>query len=226
LNLLPETIPVFPLPNHVFLPGVPIPYHIFELRYQAMIRDLKALPEEERWIAIPQMRAQRLDESNAQPDYFLVATVGRVVDMLPVGGGRCDILVEGEYRCSLSEVHSPNPYRLARPTVIPDVDAGVLDKAGGARPGCFRSLDQGILALVSRVGEHASHLVSILSSEVLPSVILYRLGATLLHDPARRQAFLELRSIAERADYLVDTLAGLLAVADRHQTKNGSYDKS
>ncbi len=40
---LPRSVPVFPLPDHVFLPGVPVPYRIFEPRYRALVRDLLKL---------------------------------------------------------------------------------------------------------------------------------------------------------------------------------------
>jgi len=204
------------------MPGVPIPYHVFEPRYQALIRDLKSLPDGRRWLAIPQLRAGLDDENPGQPGFHPVATVGRVVDMLPVGGGRFDILVEGLYRCSLDEVHSPNPYRMAKPTMIPDLDAHVFDVDGAKRPLCFKPLEQGILSLVAMVGEQAGHLLSMLASGAKPSIVLYRLGATLLHDPKRRQAFLEVDSIAGRSEYLVNTLAGLLVVADRHRRKGSS----
>ena len=36
---LPDIIPLFPLPNVVFFPRMPLPLHIFEPRYRAMVRD-------------------------------------------------------------------------------------------------------------------------------------------------------------------------------------------
>jgi ATP-dependent Lon protease len=38
---LPAIIPIFPLPNVVLFPGVPLPLHIFETRYREMIADIK-----------------------------------------------------------------------------------------------------------------------------------------------------------------------------------------
>ncbi len=39
---LPSFIPIFPLPNVVLFPEVPLPLHIFEPRYRAMVRDALA----------------------------------------------------------------------------------------------------------------------------------------------------------------------------------------
>ena len=36
---IPEVIPIFPLPNVVFLPDTYLPLHIFEPRYRDMIED-------------------------------------------------------------------------------------------------------------------------------------------------------------------------------------------
>ena len=38
-DMLPPTIPIFPLPNVVLFPNVFLPLHIFEPRYRAMVAD-------------------------------------------------------------------------------------------------------------------------------------------------------------------------------------------
>src|SRR5262249_43376062 len=42
---LPSTIPIFPLPNVVLFPGVPLPLHVFEPRYRDMVRDVSVTHE-------------------------------------------------------------------------------------------------------------------------------------------------------------------------------------
>ena len=37
----PSIIPIFPLPNVVLFPGVPLPLHIFEPRYRDMVREAR-----------------------------------------------------------------------------------------------------------------------------------------------------------------------------------------
>ena len=224
-QVLPDTIPLFPLPEHVLFPGVPMPYHIFEPRYQAMIRELKSLDPADRWIAVSRLRAVRVDSGAGRPGFCEIATVGRVMDMLPVGGGRFDIVVEGIYRCRLEEVHSPHAYRLVKPIILEDADAEFCAKQGTKLPRFFKPIEQALITLVTLVGEQASQLLTIASSNASASIILYRLGAALLHDPDRRQRFLETRSIRERGHIMVDTLAGLLAVANRHTAYVGDGEK-
>ncbi|TPW01330.1 MAG: putative Lon family ATPdependent protease, partial [bacterium] len=41
-RILPPFVPIFPLPEVVFFPGVVMPLHIFEPRYRAMTADALA----------------------------------------------------------------------------------------------------------------------------------------------------------------------------------------
>ena len=36
----PEVVGLFPLADHVFLPGFPSPYRVFERRYRELVEDL------------------------------------------------------------------------------------------------------------------------------------------------------------------------------------------
>jgi len=51
---LPETVPVFPLPNTVLFPRTVLPLHIFEPRYRLMLAD--CLAADERFGLLPPAR--------------------------------------------------------------------------------------------------------------------------------------------------------------------------
>ena len=71
---LPQTIPVFPLPGLLLLPGAQLPLHLFEERYRDMIRDaIKA----DRTIGIVQPR----DPNNSEwaPTLYGIGCLGRIV---------------------------------------------------------------------------------------------------------------------------------------------------
>ncbi len=38
---LPDVVPLFPLPNVVHFPGVPLPLHVFESRYRQLAADVR-----------------------------------------------------------------------------------------------------------------------------------------------------------------------------------------
>ena len=63
--LLPALVPLFPLPDHALLIGVPASYRVFEPRYRALVDDLLGIDDhEQRWLAIPQLA------EGWQSDYF------------------------------------------------------------------------------------------------------------------------------------------------------------
>ena len=115
---IPGLLPLFPLPDHVALPFVPMPYHVFEPRYQALVRELIARPEEERWLAIPRLQPGWEEDYEGSPPIYATATAGRIIRVVPVEEGRYDIIVLGLARCTLDEAPTPTPYRMAVPTAL------------------------------------------------------------------------------------------------------------
>src|SRR5512139_2245554 len=104
---LPRSVPLFPLPDHVFLPGVPAPYRIFEPRYRALVRDLLKLPPAERLLAIPRLSpGWRPEEYDGAPAFDPVATIGQVIHCAPLPDGEFHIVVQGISRVLLKEVPS------------------------------------------------------------------------------------------------------------------------
>ena len=61
----PIVVPLFPLPNAVLFPGVPLPLHIFEPRYRDMVRDAER--SEERLIGMVLLRGELAQGVLRQP---------------------------------------------------------------------------------------------------------------------------------------------------------------
>lgn len=70
-------LPLFPL-NSVLFPGLVLPLNVFEARYRAMMRDLSAMPEDDRRFAVITIRDGREVAPTAQgmPDATLPAADG------------------------------------------------------------------------------------------------------------------------------------------------------
>jgi Lon protease-like protein len=107
-------LPVFPLPL-VLLPGAPLPLHIFEPRYRAMLADCMA---GDRRFGIL-FRPEGLEETDLLPgDVGCVAHV-ETVKQLP--DGRSNILVTGQDRFALAGwVETPHPYHVANVAAYAD----------------------------------------------------------------------------------------------------------
>ena len=67
---LPSIIPVFPLPNVVLFPGVPLPLHIFETRYREMVREVAAGHE---IIGMALLRGEWQKQYEENPDHSVTA---------------------------------------------------------------------------------------------------------------------------------------------------------
>ncbi len=99
LNELPAIVPIFPLSGVLLLPGVPLPLHIFEPRYRAMVRDALAA---DGYIAMIQPNGQR-GEDPMNPPLFRTACLGKIVQSETQDDGRYNILLRGICRLAIAE---------------------------------------------------------------------------------------------------------------------------
>ncbi len=206
---LPERVPLFPLPEHVFLPGVPAPYRIFEPRYRALVRDLLKCPSAERFLAIPRLTpGWQPEEYEGAPAFDPIATLGQVVHCAPLPGGEFQIVVQGIRRVHLEELPSPHPYRLARPQPYTDDPARAGDRA--AQAAGVDALAQSTLTLAKMIGPPAQELARLAADHADEERWLFSLGSVLLSESDERYRFLASRSPAERIDILLGQLAALL----------------
>ena len=89
---LPDIIPIFPLPNVVFFPRMPLPLHIFEPRYRAMVRDSV---RGARLIGMVLLRQDWEREYVGTPAVFGMGTVGELVRSDELPDGRFNIVLRG-----------------------------------------------------------------------------------------------------------------------------------
>src|SRR3546814_6259614 len=80
-------VSIFPLPGALLLPGMELPLHIFEPRYQAMIHDAMA---RDRRIGMIQPR-----EEGVKPALFDMGCLGHITHIEALDGGRYNILLKG-----------------------------------------------------------------------------------------------------------------------------------
>src|SRR5438093_11543491 len=143
---LPDVIPVFPLPNVVFFPRMPLPLHIFEPRYREMVRDAA---RGARMIGMVLLRGDWERDYQGSPPIFATGTVGEMVRMEELPDGRFNIVLRGlrEYTI-LGELHRA-AYREAR--------VGWRDVEEQPLPGGMRqAISERVRRYVARLGRDAS----------------------------------------------------------------------
>ena len=88
----PSIIPVFPLPNVVLFPGVPLPLHIFEPRYRDMVREAS---EGHEIIGMVLLRGDWQPRYHEKPEIFDTGCAGKIVNVESLPDGRYNILLHG-----------------------------------------------------------------------------------------------------------------------------------
>lgn len=205
---LPEVVPLFPLPDHVLLLGLPHDYRMFELRYRTLVDDLLQRPPGERWLAVPRLAEGWQQDYHGAPPFLPCAALAQARHIRPLAGGEWAVAVEGVARCRLIERASDRPYRLARPEPIADLPAAPTAIARGVA---------GLLALVRELAEglgpRGQTVIALAAGTADAAALVDRLGSALLGDLAVRQRFLEMRRLTERIALLSEGLRRVLASA-------------
>jgi Lon protease-like protein len=196
-------VPVFPLAGALLFPRADLPLHIFEPRYREMVRDALA---GDQIIAMVQPKPVQGDVAGAvlQPDrrtapaLFEVGCIGIIAGSEELEDGRYNIVLQGIGRFRIqSEIAARTPYRQIQ------ADRSGFDDE--AEPDPLASVQRAELERESR--RYADALgysvdwdaVSRLDDEALVNGIA-RIAP---FDVGSKQALLEARDIAGRADLLV-----------------------
>jgi len=109
-NQLPETLPIFPLPGAIVMPGSELPLNIFEPRYLNMVSDA---------LSTHRMIGMIQPDSNARDAKMLCHTgcAGRITQYRETNDGRIEMVLSGVCRYDLGEeLPTTRGYRL----IVPD----------------------------------------------------------------------------------------------------------
>ena len=198
------SLPIFPLPNCVLLPGGLLPLHVFEPRYRDLLRDAM---NEERLIAIASLEPGFEKDYQGRPPVRPIVGVGLIIGHEPLEEGRANILLRGVARARIEHELPPiEPYRrvLAR-TVADEFEPGF--KAEAVRQTLVLLANK----LASSLPSGGETLRELVRATLQPSALVDVLAAALVTDPDERLRLLEQPSVAARADRVAEEIATVLA---------------
>jgi hypothetical protein len=190
--LLPSVIPLFPLPNVVLFPKMPLPLNIFEPRYRKMVADLL---EGRRVIGMTLLKPGWEADYQGRPPVFPAGCAGYIEQCQPQSDGRFQILLRGMTRFRIVEEHSGEPYRLA--TVVP-----LNDALGDAA--ALEAARRKVTAAIAQATDGPAILVT--QAEITHDVFVNALCQSLALAPLERQSLLDCDSIADRYARLIEIL--------------------
>jgi len=116
---------LFPLPNVVLFPGVPLALHIFEPRYRAMVADALA---SDRLIGMVLLRPGFEADYEGRPPIFPIGCRGVIVHSARLDDGRYNIVLNGLERVRVVDENRERAYRRAIVEVLADPPVDAADQ--------------------------------------------------------------------------------------------------
>ncbi len=108
---LPTEIAVMTLPDMTFFPQALLPLHIFEARYQQMLKESLA---SDRLFAVAGINSKQAKETGQFEPPHRVATIGIVRACQKSENGTSNLLIQGLARVEIVEILSEQPFRRVR----------------------------------------------------------------------------------------------------------------
>lgn len=189
-SLLPDTLPLFPLPGVALFPELPLPLHIFEPRYRAMVKDALS---GSRVIGIVQARPGQ--EGMPSP-IFSIGCAGRIEGVAELDDGRSNIVLRGISRFRIDEeLPQTGPYRTARVTALMEK---VLDE---------EALTESLARVLHEIGQIDEGMSLLARTDEAPKALVVNMLAQLLPlGDLERQSLIEAPTVDDRARLLAEIL--------------------
>jgi len=192
---LPQTIPIFPLPNVVLFPNVFLPLHIFEPRYRTMVSDALA---RDRIIGMVLLRPGVESNHDACPPVYPIGCAGLITHSEELADGRYNIVLRGLEKFRITGEEPGRPYRVA---CVEALAEGATD----ADPGLMHQHRQRLEALLASAMAYRG-VEPRLPPTVSDPDLVNALAQYLSLEPIERQALLECDGILSRCGALIDLL--------------------
>ena len=193
--MLPETLPLFPLPNAVLFPNVFLPLHIFEPRYRQMVADALA---GDRLIGMVLLRPGWEPDYEERPETYPVGCAGLITFSEQLPDGRYNIVLRGLEKFRIVGEDHSRAYRIAQVE-------GLMEEPTEADRATVRAERQRLEALLvpQAQGRGADTRVpSSISDEDLVNALAQYLDL----EPVEKQALLERDGLVARCRSLIDLL--------------------
>ena len=196
-------LPIFPLPDIVFFPGTVLPLHVFETRYRVMVKDALAA---DGTIAVALLQPGWEQRYAGSPEYFPVATAGRMEELETTQDGRYYFKLAGSVRVRLGRVVRDAPYRLVYAEEIPERPVDESDPS--IRRAKLDLLATQVCLVRELTGNDVPRLV--LDERISFEAAVNAACASLPTEAGIRQTLLELDDLKERHRRAVEILDEIL----------------
>ncbi len=187
-----KPVPIFPLPNHVVLPFINMPYRLFEDRYRALGKYVSEHQQD--GLFIPCLQAGWESDYEGEPAYHAHAMLCEIQGIQEAPNGEFALMVLGKQRYQLSEAESDSPFRFAHAT-LDEINPDMSEAA----------LQQSLLTLAPEFHQHmqqqgvqGDQLKQFIDTCQHAEELLNRMAHLLFSDPVIRQQFIDCANISDQ----------------------------
>jgi Lon protease-like protein len=192
--LLPDQLPVMPLPGAVLFPHALLPLYIFEPRYRDMLQH--AL-QHDRMFCVTLVKPS-CPEWHAPEDFFHLATAGLIRACVERDDGTSNLILQGLQRVRFASFEQEKPFPIARIKAVESRDETTVEtEALGTKVlELYANLKHDGRQLPAKLDRYLAELRDL---EMLADLM----ASTFVNDPLRRQRVLEEQSVNQRLRFLI-----------------------
>jgi Lon protease-like protein len=195
--ILPEHVPVMPLPGALLFPHALLPLYIFEARYRDM---LEHALQHHRMFAVALLKPQRT-QWHSPADFFQIAGVGLIRACVGRTDGTSNLILQGLERVRFTGFEQEAPFPIATIERLesddtPSVETEALSAKVLELYAKFKGDGR---QLPARVDDYLSDLGD-------PEMLADLVASTFVTDALRRQRILEELSVKQRLRLLIQYL--------------------
>jgi Lon protease-like protein len=195
--ILPEQIPVMPLPGALLFPHALLPLYIFEPRYRDMLEHALS---HHRMFSVALLKPQRT-QWQSPDDFFHIAGVGLIRACVDRGDGTSNLILQGLERVRFTGFEQETPFPIA---TIDPLESESLSSVE------TEALAAKVLELYSKFKGDGRQLPAkvdrYLSDLGDPEMLADLVASTFVTDALRRQRVLEELSVNQRLRLLIQYL--------------------
>lgn len=194
-----ETIPILPLRNAVLFPGVVIPLTIGRNKSYKLIKEISKTTKI--FGTVTQKAAEI--EDPVYDDFYRIGTVAEILKVIEMPDDTISVIIQGRTRFKVKEYLTDEPYFLGKVDYIPEIPADNGDKRFQAIVASLKELSLKIVKLSATIPHEISFAIKNIDNS---SFLINFLCSNSDIDPAEKQALLEINTIIERAEKLLEIL--------------------
>ena len=203
---IPREIALLPLRNTVLFPGVVLPITVGRDKSINAVNDAY---KADKLIGVVAQKDSTVEDP-AVKDLETVGTIAKIVKQIKMPDGGTTIIIQGKNRFSIESIISETPYFKARINPIEE-DESPKDSDFDAYVANIKDLATEIIQLSPNIPTEASIILRNIEN---PSFLIHFVSSNLNTEIKEKQRLLEINSIRERADILMQLLQKELQFAE------------